>query len=109
MPLILAVEEAYTKANQDPGFLRDFDYFAKHYIGRPSPLYFAESLTRELGGAKIYFKRDELNHTGAHKINNTLGQALMTLRVACANGENAGWMSGCIFLKIYLNECQAYH
>lgn len=81
MPLILAVEEAYTAASQDPKFQRDVDYYAKHYIGRPSPLYFAESLTRELGGAKIYFKRDELNHTGAHKINNTLGQILLARRM----------------------------
>jgi tryptophan synthase beta chain len=81
MPLVLAVEEAYTEARQDPDFQRDFDYYAKHYIGRPSPLYFAQSLTRELGGAKIYFKRDELNHTGAHKINNTLGQILLARRM----------------------------
>jgi tryptophan synthase beta chain len=81
MPLILGVEEAYTAARQDSEFQRDFDYYAKHYIGRPSPLYFAQSLTRELGGAKIYFKRDELNHTGAHKINNTLGQILLARRM----------------------------
>ena len=81
MPLVLSVEEAYTAARQDPEFQRDFDYYAKHYIGRPSPLYFAESLTRELGGARIYFKRDELNHTGAHKINNTLGQILLARRM----------------------------
>jgi tryptophan synthase beta chain len=81
MPLILSVEEAYTAARQDSEFQRDFDYYAKHYIGRPSPLYFAQSLTRELGGAKIYFKRDELNHTGAHKINNTLGQILLARRM----------------------------
>jgi tryptophan synthase beta chain len=81
MPLVLSVEDAYTAALQDPEFQRDFDYYAKHYIGRPSPLYFAQSLTRELGGAKIYFKRDELNHTGAHKINNTLGQILLARRM----------------------------
>lgn len=81
MPLVLAVEEAYAAARQDPGFQEDFDYYAKHYIGRPSPLYLAESLTRELNGAKIYFKRDELNHTGAHKINNTLGQILLARRM----------------------------
>ena len=81
MPLILSVEAAYTAARQDPEFQRDIDYYAKHYIGRPSPLYFAQSLTRELGGARIYFKRDELNHTGAHKINNTLGQILLARRM----------------------------
>ena len=81
MPLILSVEEAYTAARQDPEFQQDIDYYAKHYVGRPSPLYFAQSLTRELGGARIYFKRDELNHTGAHKINNTLGQTLLARRM----------------------------
>ena len=81
MPLILEVEKAYDAARKDPGFQADFDRYAKDYIGRPSPLYFAESLTRELGGARIYFKRDELNHTGAHKINNTLGQILLARRM----------------------------
>jgi len=81
MPLILELEAAYEEAKQSPEFQRDFDYYAAHYIGRPSPLYFAESLTKRLGGAKIYFKRDELNHTGAHKINNTLGQILLAKRM----------------------------
>jgi len=81
MPLILEVEKAYNEARQSADFQRDFDYFARHYVGRPSPLYFAERLTEELGGAKIYFKRDELNHTGAHKINNTLGQILLARRM----------------------------
>ena len=81
MPLILELEEAYEAAKKDPGFQAAFDSFAKHYVGRPSPLYFAERLTERLGGAKIYFKRDELNHTGAHKINNTLGQILLARRM----------------------------
>ncbi len=81
MPLILSVERAYTQSRNDPSFQQEFDYYAKHYIGRPSPLYFAERLTKQLGGAKIYFKRDELNHTGAHKINNTLGQILLARRM----------------------------
>ena len=81
MPLILELEAAYEEAKQSHEFQRDFDYYAAHYIGRPSPLYFAESLTKRLGGAKIYFKRDELNHTGAHKINNTLGQILLAKRM----------------------------
>ncbi len=81
MPLILSVEQAYDQARNDPQFQQDFDYYAKHYIGRPSPLYFAQRLTEHLGGAKIYFKRDELNHTGAHKINNTLGQILLAKRM----------------------------
>ncbi|MEQ8709730.1 MAG: tryptophan synthase subunit beta [Rhodospirillales bacterium] len=81
MPLILEVEKAYNAAKADPAFRAEMDYFLKHYVGRPSPLYFAERLTEELGGAKIYFKRDELNHTGAHKINNTLGQILLARRM----------------------------
>ena len=81
MPLILDLETTYNKYRNDPDFLHELDYYAKDYIGRPSPLYFAERLTRELGGAKVYFKRDELNHTGAHKINNTLGQILLAKRM----------------------------
>lgn len=81
MPLILDLEAAYVEARQSPEFQSDFDYYATHYTGRPSPLYFARSLTETLGGAKVYFKRDELNHTGSHKINNTLGQILLAKRM----------------------------
>lgn len=77
MPLILDVEKAYNKIKQDPKFWEQFDRLSKEYIGRPSPLYFAEATTKHLGGAKVYFKRDELNHTGAHKINHCLGQILL--------------------------------
>ncbi|SIQ30218.1 MULTISPECIES: tryptophan synthase subunit beta [Acidiphilium] len=81
MPLILELEAAYEAAKADPAFQTEFDYYMKHYVGRPSPLWFAERLTRKLGGAKIYFKRDELNHTGAHKINNCIGQILLAKRM----------------------------
>ena len=81
MPLILNVEKAYSQARTDLKFQADFDYYAKHYIGRPSPLYCASRLSEYLGGPKIYFKRDELNHTGAHKINNTLGQILLAKKM----------------------------
>jgi len=81
MPLILSVEEAWNTAKADPAFWEEFDDLAKHYIGRPSPLYFAQRLTDHLGGAKIYFKRDELNHTGAHKINHCIGQVLLAKRM----------------------------
>ncbi|HQT59724.1 MAG TPA: tryptophan synthase subunit beta [Acidiphilium sp.] len=81
MPLILELEAAYEAAKDDPDFMREFQYYLQHYVGRPSPLWFAERLTRELGGAKIYFKRDELNHTGAHKINNCIGQILLAKRM----------------------------
>ncbi|MDI9350320.1 MAG: tryptophan synthase subunit beta [Candidatus Symbiobacter sp.] len=81
MPLILALDQAWQKARRDPEFADEMDYYFKHYVGRPSPLYFAPRLTAHLGGAKIYLKRDELNHTGAHKINNCIGQILLAKRM----------------------------
>ncbi len=81
MPLILEVEQAYTAARADPAFQSEMDAYLRDYVGRPSPLWFAERLTRALGGAKVYFKRDELNHTGSHKINNTIGQILLARRM----------------------------
>lgn len=81
MPLILEVEKAYNATKDDPEFAQQFSYYLKHYVGRPSPLYHAARLSDELGGAKIYFKRDELNHTGAHKINNCIGQILLAKRM----------------------------
>ncbi len=81
MPLILDLERAYREAQVDPAFREELDDYLKHYVGRPSPLYFAQRLTARFGGAKIYFKRDELNHTGAHKINNCMGQILLARRM----------------------------
>ena len=81
MPLILDLEQAWSDAKNDPSFQAELDDLNRHYTGRPSPLYFAEQLTRHLGGAKVYFKRDELNHTGSHKINNCLGQILLAKRM----------------------------
>ncbi len=81
MPLILELEKAYRAAQADPAFRAELDWLLKHYVGRPSPMYFAEKLTAKLGGAKIYLKRDELNHTGAHKINNCIGQILLAKRM----------------------------
>ena len=81
MPLLRQVEASYDEAKNDPAFQAEFDDLLKHYVGRPSPLYFASRITEHCGGAKIYFKRDELNHTGAHKINNTLGQVLLARRM----------------------------
>jgi len=81
MPLILDLQEAWEFAKTDPEYKREVEDLNTHYTGRPSPLYFAERLTGELGGAKIYFKRDELNHTGSHKINNCLGQILLAKRM----------------------------
>ena len=81
MPLILELEKAYGEAKNDPAFQAEMASYLTHYVGRPSPLYLAERLTEHLGGAKIYFKRDELNHTGAHKVNNVLGQILVARRM----------------------------
>lgn len=77
MPLILEVEKAYNKIKVDSDFIKELDYYNKHYTGRPSPLYFAKKFSEKIAGPKIYFKRDELNHTGAHKINHCLGQILL--------------------------------
>ena len=82
MPLILDLERHWNEARRDPRFQAELDDLNKHYTGRPSPLYFAKRLTEHLGGAKIYFKRDELNHTGSHKINNCLGQILLAKRMS---------------------------
>ncbi len=81
MPLILKLEEAYAAAKADPAFQKEMDGYLAHYVGRPSPLYFAERLTEHLGGAKVYLKREELNHTGSHKVNNVLGQILLARRM----------------------------
>ena len=81
MPLILELGREYEKVKDDPAFIEELAYFQRDYIGRPSPLYFAERLTEYCGGAKIYLKREELNHTGAHKINNCIGQILLARRM----------------------------
>src|SRR6201991_1951623 len=81
MPLILELEQAYAQAKADPAFKAEMDGHLANYVGRPSPLYFAERLTAQLGGAKIYLKREDLNHTGAHKVNNCLGQILLAKRM----------------------------
>jgi tryptophan synthase beta chain len=75
------LEDAYREYKDDPNFLEEYRYYLKQYVGRPSPLYFAEGLTKRLGGAKIYLKREDLNHTGAHKINNVMGQLLLAKRM----------------------------
>ncbi len=77
MPLLLDVEKQYAKAKKSKEFKKSLDYYFKNYIGRPSPLYYAKRISQKVGDVKIYFKRDELNHTGAHKINNCVGQILL--------------------------------
>ncbi|MCZ0734648.1 tryptophan synthase subunit beta [Phreatobacter sp. AB_2022a] len=81
MPLILNLEKAYAEAKADPAFAAEMSGYLKHYVGRPSPLYFAERLSEHLGGARIYLKREELNHTGSHKVNNVLGQIMLARRM----------------------------
>ncbi|WP_413364609.1 tryptophan synthase subunit beta [Lysinibacillus sp. 3P01SB] len=81
MTPLIELEKAYEAVKQDPAFHKELHYYLKHYVGRETPLYFAERLTEKVGGAKIYLKREDLNHTGAHKINNALGQALLALRM----------------------------
>ena len=81
MPALLELERAYLEIKDDPKFKEEVNYYLREYAGRPTPLYFAERMTNELGGAKIYLKREDLAHTGAHKINNTIGQALLASRM----------------------------
>ena len=81
MPLIIEVEKKYNEIKKDETFKKEFEYYLENFVGRPSPLFFAERITKDLKGPKIYFKRDELNHTGAHKINNCLGQILLAKRM----------------------------
>src|SRR5438034_4926856 len=78
------LEDEYARAQKDPAFQREFEYYLREFCGRPTPLYFAERMTRELGGAKIYLKREDLLHTGAHKINNCIGQVLLARRMGKA-------------------------
>lgn len=81
MSALLELEAAYEEASQDPKFTEELDYYLRDFVGRETPLYFAERLTKKIGGAKIYLKREDLNHTGAHKINNSIGQALLAMRM----------------------------
>ena len=81
MPALDQLEKAYLEAKNDPAFNTELEYYLREYVGRPSTLYYAERLTKKLGGAKIYLKREDLNHTGAHKINNTIGQILLAIRM----------------------------
>lgn len=113
MEPIYQLEQAYSSLKNDPAFQAEFDRDLKHYVGRPSPLYFAERLTRELGGAKIFLKREDLNHTGAHKINNTIGQAILakhmgkTRIIAETGAGQHGVASATIAARLGL-ECVVY-
>lgn len=113
MPLILELEEAYRKAAADPAFTDEFEAYLATYVGRPSPLYPAHSLSKLLGGASIYFKRDELNHTGAHKINNTLGQILLArrmgkTRIIAETGAGQHGVATATVCALFGLECEVY-
>jgi tryptophan synthase beta chain len=113
MPLILNVEKAYKEASADKSFQREMYYYQKHYIGRPSPLYFAERMTAHFGGAKLYLKRDELNHTGAHKINNVLGQALLAKRmgktkIIAETGAGQHGVAAATACALFNMECEVF-
>ena len=113
MPLILQVEQEYKKAKKDPKFKKELNYYLKHYVGRPSPLYFAERITKKIGGPKIYFKRDELNHTGAHKINNCVGQILLARkmgkkRIVAETGAGQHGLATATVCALFDLECLVY-
>jgi tryptophan synthase beta chain len=113
MPLILEVEKAYAAARKDPGFAAELDYYLEHYVGRPSPLWRADRLSRHLGGATIYFKRDELNHTGAHKINNCMGQILLARRmgkrrIICETGAGQHGVATATVCALFGLPCVVY-
>ena len=113
MPLILDLEKEYNIAKKDKSFIKELKYWNKHYIGRPSPLYYASRITKELGGAKVYFKRDELNHTGAHKINNCIGQVLLAKRmgksrIICETGAGQHGVATATVCALFGLPCTVY-
>src|SRR6266702_5898944 len=113
MHALRQLTEEYLRARDDPEFQKQFHYYLKQYVGRPSPLYFAERLTREAGGARIYLKREYLNHTGAHKINNCIGQALLARRmgkprVIAETGAGQHGVASATACALFGLECQVY-
>ncbi len=113
MPALEELEKKYLELKQDPAFWAEFNYDLKHYVGRPSPLYYAERISKDLGGARIYLKREDLNHTGAHKVNNTIGQALLakamgkTRIIAETGAGQHGVASATVAARLGL-ECHVY-
>ncbi len=107
------LEVEFNKAKNDPDFIKEFKYYLKDYVGRPSPLYYAEQLTKKLGGAKIYLKREDLNHTGAHKINNTIGQILLAkrmgkTRVIAETGAGQHGVASATAAAMFGMECEVF-
>lgn len=113
MPALYELEEAYARYRRDPEFIAEFDYYLREYVGRPNPLYYAEKLTKKLGGAKIYLKREDLNHTGAHKINNTIGQGLLAKRmgkkrVIAETGAGQHGVATATIAALFGMECEVF-
>ncbi len=113
MPAVLELEKAYLEAKNDPDFQAEFAHHLRYFVGRPSPLYFAENLTDHCGGAKIYFKRDELNHTGSHKINNCVGQILLAKklgkkRIIAETGAGQHGVATATVCALFGMECVIY-
>jgi tryptophan synthase beta chain len=113
MPILSELEKAYAHYKSDREFKEEFAYYLKDYVGRPNPLYFAEKLTRRLGGAKIYLKREDLNHTGAHKINNTIGQGLLAKRmgkkrVIAETGAGQHGVATATIAALFGMECEVF-
>ncbi len=113
MPALLELEEAYRKYKNDREFKAEFDYYLRQYVGRPNPLYFAGKLTEKLGGAKIYLKREDLNHTGAHKVNNTIGQGLLAKRmgkrrVIAETGAGQHGVATATIAALFGMECEVF-
>lgn len=113
MPAVIELEEAYRKWKSDPDFRKELDYYLKEYVGRPTPLYYAERLTKKCGGAKIYLKREDLCHTGAHKINNTIGQILLAkrmgkTRVIAETGAGQHGVATATVAAMFGLECDVY-
>ena len=113
MPALLELEEAYNHYKHDREFKAEFEYYLRQYVGRPNPLYFAEKLTRKLGGAKIYLKREDLNHTGAHKVNNTIGQGLLAKRmgkgrVIAETGAGQHGVATATIAALFGMECEVF-
>ena len=113
MPAVMELEEAYVKWKHRPEFKDEFNYYLKEYVGRPTPLYLAERLTKKAGGAKIYLKREDLCHTGAHKINNTIGQILLAkrmgkTRVIAETGAGQHGVATATVAAMFGLECEVY-
>ncbi|KDR95854.1 tryptophan synthase, beta chain [Peptoclostridium litorale DSM 5388] len=113
MNALIELEGEYEKAINDESFMKEYRYYLKEYTGRPNPLYFAENLTRELGGGKIYLKREDLNHTGAHKINNVLGQVLLAMRmgkkrIIAETGAGQHGVATATVCAMFNLECEVY-